>query len=145
MNRKEKKCRYFNRGYCKYKKQCRYSHPKNVCEEYLKSRECGNAKCGDRHPRVCKWNDRSVGCNRKSECNYLHVTLANDDVSDHLSYKCISCQYTWEDRSCVVEHVINNTRTFFCLNCDDWVVKKEEVLNQGWTLFDGNGFLRRNI
>jgi hypothetical protein len=78
---------------------------------------------------------------KESQCNYLHVTLANDDVSDSLDYKCISCQSTWEDRDCVVEHIINDTRTFFCLNCDDWVSKKDEDLNQGWTLLDGNGFI----
>ena len=28
---KRKKCRYFDRGYCKYKDKCRYTHPTNIC------------------------------------------------------------------------------------------------------------------
>ena len=38
-NKKIKKCRYYNRGYCKYKSKCRYNHPKEVCKEYLEKRE----------------------------------------------------------------------------------------------------------
>ena len=28
------KCRYFNKGFCKYQKKCRYLHPKNTCREF---------------------------------------------------------------------------------------------------------------
>ena len=34
---------------------------------------------------------------------------------------------------------------FFCLNCDDWIGNKEEVLKSDWTLFDSNGDLRRDV
>ena len=32
---KRKKCRYFDRGYCKYKDKCRYTYPKDICSEHL--------------------------------------------------------------------------------------------------------------
>ena len=32
---KRKNCRYFNRGYCKYKDKCKFSHPNQVCANYL--------------------------------------------------------------------------------------------------------------
>ena len=39
-NKRTKKCRYFNRGYCKYCDKCRFIHPKNICSEYLKTSKC---------------------------------------------------------------------------------------------------------
>ena len=59
---KRKKCRYFDRGYCKYKDKCRYTHPKNICTEYLQSMKCESKECLWRHPRACKWFSRQDGC-----------------------------------------------------------------------------------
>ena len=33
-----KKCRYFNKGYCKYTVKCRYLHPKEVCKNHLEGK-----------------------------------------------------------------------------------------------------------
>ena len=30
-----KKCRYYDKGYCKYLKKCRYFHPKTFCGTHL--------------------------------------------------------------------------------------------------------------
>ena len=141
--RNAKKCRYFNRGYCKYKHKCKYLHPKEMCREYLVSGTCGNVECCKRLPRVCKWIESNEGCKRNSECDYLHVTIANEENSP--GYKCASCKDTWLNSACVVEHVIQNWRLFFCLNCDDWVTEKSAVLMEGWTLLDRDGLLRRGI
>ena len=44
-------------------------------------------------------------------------------------FKCEGCKYTWEDKSCVVEHVVEHKKKyFFCLNCDDWIQYKENDL-----------------
>jgi hypothetical protein len=51
----KKVCRYFNRGYCKYKLQCRFVHSQKICEEHLKYGKCGDNSCSDRHPKECKW------------------------------------------------------------------------------------------
>ena len=56
-----------------------------------------------------------------------------------------SCKCIWKDRNCVVEHDIKNIKIFFCLNCEDWVNIKENVLNEGWTLFDEGGNLRMDV
>ena len=50
VNRKSKKCRYFNWGYCKYKTKCRYVHPKKICDQYPASQKCDDVDCQDRHP-----------------------------------------------------------------------------------------------
>ena len=143
--RSVKKCRYYNRGYCKYKQKCKYSHPKEICKEYLTRETCENIECCDRHPRVCKWIDSNEGCKRQKECDYLHVTIACDDSEYSIGYKCISCKDTWKDSDCVVKHIINGRMLYFCLNCDDWVARKSEVIQEGWTLLDGEGFLRRDV
>ena len=32
----KKKCRYFNRGFCKYKTKCRFVHPKQICQQHTR-------------------------------------------------------------------------------------------------------------
>ena len=71
---KRRKCRYFDRGYCKYKNKCRYKHPKEICEEYFKYGKCLNKGCERRHPKTCKWLATKAGC-RKPECDYHHGTF----------------------------------------------------------------------
>ena len=34
----ERKCRYYNRGYCKFDGDCKFRHSELICEEYL--RDC---------------------------------------------------------------------------------------------------------
>ena len=118
---KRKKCRYFNRGYCKYKDKCRYMHPKNICTEYLQSMKCETRDCLGRHPKTCKWWSKQDGCTRGSECGYLHVMCEDKTEAKSEKFKCISCKHIWEDRSCVMEHFIGNIRMFFCLIFDNWV------------------------
>ena len=83
-----RKCRYFNRGYCKYKENCKYSHASKICEEYLKDGICVLDRCADRHPKHCRyWSSDPEGCRYKS-CQYLHVSSEkcqtdNQDVSDN--------------------------------------------------------------
>jgi hypothetical protein len=32
-----------------------------------------------------------------------------------------------------------------CVNCDDWIQRKDEILLPGWRLFDENGDLRQDV
>ena len=36
--KKAHKCRYFNVGYCKYEQKCRFTHPEEICKEYLEGK-----------------------------------------------------------------------------------------------------------
>ena len=58
-NSTRKKCRYFNSGYCKFTKCC-YTHPKVICKNYLDTLKCEQRECPDRHPKICKWLQRST-------------------------------------------------------------------------------------
>ena len=140
--KKTKICRYFNRGYCKYKSKCRFVHSQNICEEYLKNDKCGSKICTDRHPKRCNWIETTDGCRRDSDCEYLHVTPVSDDNE---SYKCEGCKDVWSDKECVVEHLINGKICYFCLNCNDWIHYKAKFINEGGTLLDRFGNMRTNI
>ena len=45
----------------------------------------------------------------------------------------------------VVDHKIQGMELYFFLNCDDWVKHKDSVLNQGWSLFDEDGYLNHFV
>ena len=93
------------------------------------------------------------GCHRV-DCKYLHGHFANEENHVNLGnakkqnseeFECISCKCVWNDRNCVVEHVVQNMKVYFCLNCDDWVQNKTEVLQPGWNLLDEAGYLSRDV
>ena len=132
-----KKCRYNNRGFCKFKDRCRYIHQDKICSMYLEKQTCDKKECSDRHPKRCKWLETREGCNH-NKCDYLHTVKIE-------KYTCASCKHAWENQNHVVEHNIENMKIFFCLNCEDWEQNKTNVLREGWTLFDEEGFLRRDI
>ena len=148
-----KKCEYFNRGHCKYKVRYSYTHPKETCKRYLEQGKCNQIKCNERHPKFCKfWSKSRNGCKRGSSCNFLHVDLANSetrlgasDMELNEEFQCISCESQWTEKRCVVEHMIKDHVVYFCLNCEDWVQHKDEVLEAGWKLFDQAGNLRNDV
>ena len=87
--RKEvKTCRYYNKGYCKYENKCRYFHPLKTCKNHLESQKCQVKLCKERHPKVCKWFIKEVGCKRDN-CDFLHVTFATDDNNEKAHKKLI--------------------------------------------------------
>ena len=141
---KPKKCRYNNCGFCKYKTKCRYTHSKHICKSHALNQRCEIKDCGDRHPVVCKWFNKKGGCKRNSECDYLHVQLSSETEMNQ-SYECVSCRCVWTDKTCVKEHIVQNMKKYFCLNCDDWVKNKGNVLQPGWTLLDEAGCPRMDI
>ena len=51
-------------------------------------------------------------------------------------FKCVGCKSVWTDKDCVVAHWINQKKTYFCLNCDDWLKNKTKVLEPDLSLFD---------
>ena len=68
------KCRYNDRGFCKSRLDCVYSHSKIICDKLLSNGQCPESKsCPLRHPRDCKhWKGDVRGCLRGNDCKYLH-------------------------------------------------------------------------
>ena len=44
-------CRHFNNGYCKYKDNCKFNHPCEKCDKYMRGEKCLRNKCFYRHCR----------------------------------------------------------------------------------------------
>ena len=63
----------------------------------------------------------------------------------HKSYPCMGCKNVYEDKFCVVKQTAQNKAFFLCLNCDGWILRKNEILLPGWNLFDENGHLKQNV
>ena len=63
----------------------------------------------------------------------------------HKSYPCAGCKSCFDSRVHVVQHEVNNIGFNLCLNCEDWIQFKDNVLDPDWTIFDNNGFLRRDV
>ena len=145
---KEKRCRYYNKGYCKYVGKCRYFHANEICQRHLENLKCSEKNCNKRHSNQCKWFQKEVGC-RRSNCDFLHETLACDDGNKNAhketKYKCEGCKSEFPKDNYVVKHTIQNMELWFCLNCDDFIKDKSKVLNNDWILFDQNGDLRRDV
>ena len=138
-----KKCRYFNRGYCKYTSKCRFSHPREICQTYLEGYNCNQRECEKRHPKSCKWIEGSRSCKRQN-CAYLHTVIPENRCKE-ANFKCEGCTTVWDKQEFVVKHMIQNTERDFCLNCEDWIKEKDKVFLSGWSLFDDGGFLRHDV
>ena len=141
---KNLKCRYFNSGYCKYKKRCKFLHPKNICKET----KCDKEKCPNRHPKPCKWYKGETGCRRGKDCDFSHDTLVCGDKNMENQpkyFNCVSCKHTWNETKFVIKHNIKGMEVYFCLNCEDWVKLKDNVFDQGWSLFDQDGNLNHFV
>jgi hypothetical protein len=125
-----KKCRYFDKGYCKYENKCRYFHPLEICKSHLESPKCMVKGCRSRHPKSCKWFKKEVGCKRNN-CEFLHVTYARDEgittAHKEKGIKCEGYKSTFKSENYVVKHLIRNMELAFFLNCEDWIHNKEAV------------------
>ena len=103
-----RKCRYFNRGYCKYKENCKYYHSPNICEEYQENGICAKDRCWYRHPKHCRnWSRNPEGCRYKS-CEYLHVNSekyshANQQEDISIVDNAENCEST-DDSSLRIHH-----------------------------------------
>ena len=88
---REKRCRYYNFGFCKYRGKCRFNHPKEVCQTYIEGK-CEDKSCQKRHPKACKCFQGESGCRRAEECEYSHNQLVcgNKKVEN---YKCAGCKH----------------------------------------------------
>ena len=75
----------------------------------------------------------------------VHIFILMKGRIECRRYKCEGCKTLWDSKNHVVEHDIQNKITFFCLNCEDWIRKKENVFVEGWSLFDNDGYLRHDV
>ena len=75
-----------SKGIANIRKKCRYRQPFEICKPHLdvEKLKCKDKGCKGRHPKVCKWFQRDIGCTHIN-CEYLHFILAKtENESKHL-------------------------------------------------------------
>ena len=74
-----KRCRWWNRGYCREgSARGPYYHPTDVCEQHLPGGHYLSQGCTLWHRRRCKYCGTAEGCFRQQDCQYLHID--NPDI-----------------------------------------------------------------
>jgi hypothetical protein len=73
------KCKYHNVGYCKYKDNCKFSHPSAECEN-----KCQQKMCMKRHIKLCRYG---MKCRLKEKCAFKHneIKKVNVDSADTIA------------------------------------------------------------
>ena len=140
-----KRCRYFNRGYCRKGSDCLYSHPQETCQEYLESGSCASIRsCKKRHPQECRYWKRHH-CFRGRECMFLHQAVLN--TGGNLPTLKANSQKT--DVSVIVEDEEEPVETVFVENDKDSVesvtVEEEETSVELVTLEDIMTFYENDL
>ena len=79
----ERRCKFWNAGYCKYQKDCHMRHPEDIC----KKENCNDKTCNDRHPRPCKhWKTGS--CKFGLSCEFTHNKNIEMEQKKAEEYNC---------------------------------------------------------
>ena len=93
-----------------------------------------------------------AGCKRGTLCDVLHfnrvpknINSTDNNKDGTKAYKCVGCETNWTDKTCVMEHMVQNKTIYFCLNCEDWLKHKSKVLHKNWSLFNKDGYLRYDV
>ena len=81
----------------------------------------------------------------RQNCDFLQVNFTNSEKQKAHSYQCGGCKDTWQEERCVIKHNIKKKEIFFCLNCDDLITNKANVLDSDWKLLDNDGYIRRDV
>ena len=79
----EKKiCFYFDNGFCKYSKSCKFIHPESICGDT----KCSRKSCEMRHPKVCRYYQTEYGCKFRDKCLFKHDKFDVDcDICENLT------------------------------------------------------------
>ena len=62
-------CKFYQRGFCKFRESCHRRHENIVCKDL---NECRNQKCQQRHPQFCKYFEKDKKCKYQEKCAYFH-------------------------------------------------------------------------
>ena len=80
-----KKCRFYNTGFCRSRENCPFKHPENSCKEHLETGKCSSYRtCQERHPRKCRHFETEKSCFYAVSCAYLHKEIVDvEEDSDN--------------------------------------------------------------
>ena len=81
---KAKRCKWWNRGFCREREGCSYDHPKEDCPDHMDGK-CNKKGCHTfRHRKQCRYENSDEGCHRGTSCEYLHIKKeVNKETEEH--------------------------------------------------------------
>ena len=105
-----KRCRYWNRGFCREKSSCLFSHVKEDCESFQKDGSCHDRTCKKRHRKECCYFNKG-NCFRGDKCEYMHkrknhIEETNNDKQHSSNGDCLNFEYC--DFKCSKKDIMNN-------------------------------------
>ena len=85
--KKNVKCKYHDKGFCYNRMNCRYSHPKEICQDS----DCyENNNCHKRHPKMCLFFSFYKKCKFGESCFFKHVKTNNAEENTEMKKNDIS-------------------------------------------------------
>jgi hypothetical protein len=122
----EKRCIYHNKGYCKFKNECKYVNSGQVCGKFLKDGKCESEQiCKLRHPKDCKyWKQDENGCHRKESCKHLHRLTQSNNVKSPNDKNCEEEKDLHiVDSGCNIDKIENNDTAEMVVDTEDKELK----------------------
>ena len=74
------KCSHNNFGFCKFREECRYPHPVEICRKT----SCQRRDCQKRHPKPCRNYFLMKICRFGHKCKYAH--FYDCEICENLSH-----------------------------------------------------------
>ena len=78
-----RRCKQWNRGFCRDKAGCLFSHPPGDCKDHLDGRYTTRG-CKVRHRKKFKYWTQVEGCYRGNKCEYLH---GKENIENKIEHK----------------------------------------------------------
>ena len=78
-------CKHYDNGYCRFKEDCKFFHPKEVCE----TDQCDFNVCQKRHPKFCKFFRRKK-CKFVDQCLFKHKNVPmrhREEIGENKEFK----------------------------------------------------------
>ena len=86
--KENKRCKWWNKGFCREKGDCSYIHLKKDCQHHLNG-DCTNKGCNTfRQRKLCTYIKTYEGCHRRNSCDYLHKKVEWSGVECFCTGKC---------------------------------------------------------
>ena len=79
-----RRCKWWNRGYCREQVNCLLRHEGEDCPEHINSGSCINRGC---HRKLCKYWSLEEGCHRDLKCQFLHKDKSNTNQTKETKEK----------------------------------------------------------
>jgi hypothetical protein len=113
-DKKQTRCRYHNRGYCRNQTWCLFSHTEEICKSFLEEGKCLSSDCLSRHPKTCSYWKKGY-CFRGEQCAFSHrytlsenkesklQTCENCKEQSHQLYYCEFCESSFCNKCTIKE------------------------------------------